>query len=105
MDAKDVANIKGKWFCNECRAKRVSRIISWTFTSHFDINISQQRPSKPNSKVLLGNLAYKLETSNPVLFELPKEIKQLFQGGELYLMTVIGSHVTHSLIPLNSIFK
>ncbi|KAJ2961958.1 hypothetical protein NQZ79_g2898 [Umbelopsis isabellina] len=60
MDAKDVANIKGKWFCNECRAKR--------------------RPPKPNSKILLGNLGYKLEASNPVLFELPKEIKQFFQG-------------------------
>lgn len=28
MDAKDVANIKGKWFCNECKAKRVSKLCS-----------------------------------------------------------------------------
>jgi len=60
MDAKDVANIKGKWFCNECQVKK--------------------HPPRINNRNIFGTLLYKLETSNPVLFELPKDIKQFFQG-------------------------
>ncbi|KAG2188122.1 hypothetical protein INT44_000873 [Umbelopsis vinacea] len=60
MDGKDVANIKGKWFCTECRAKR--------------------HPPRINHRSVFGTLLYKLEATNPVLFELPKDIKNLFQG-------------------------
>ena len=35
MDAKDVANIKGKWFCTVCRAKQVSWPISTFFIAFF----------------------------------------------------------------------
>lgn len=51
---------EGEWFCKECTARR--------------------SPPKPYKRGIFSQLLYQLDTRNPVLFVLPKKIKQRFEG-------------------------
>ncbi|CAO3642448.1 unnamed protein product [Mucor hiemalis] len=63
MDTSDVANLKDKWFCTECEAKK-----------------NKLKKTKSNPRGLFHKLIEDINAQNPKAFRLPNDIVQFFKG-------------------------